>query len=136
MTAPASPARSTGLVIARGAATGLLIAMPAAFVNVVLADQTPKPRAGINVSFLVVLLGFVLAGWSAGREAPVEPAKHGAIAAAVAFVPIEVIAVLGRLDRGDPISLGGIIIVGLLAACVGTVGGRIGARKRTKGEVG
>jgi peptidoglycan/LPS O-acetylase OafA/YrhL len=136
MTAPATPARSTGLVVARGAATGLLLAMPAAFVNVVLADQTPKPRAGINLSFLVVLIGFMVAGWSAGREAPTEPAKHGALAAAVVFVPVEVVAVLGRLDRGDPVSLGGIIIVGLLAACVGTVGARIGGRKRTKGDVG
>lgn len=123
-----------GLVIARGAAVGLLLAVPAALANSVLADQTPKPKAALNISTLVVFVGFALAGWLAGREAPGQRAKHGALAALAAFVPVEVIAVLGRLDREAGISVVAIVFVGLLAACLGTMGASVGGRKR-KGDL-
>jgi putative membrane protein (TIGR04086 family) len=125
--------RLSGLVIARGAATGLILAIPAAFANTVFADQTPKPRAAINVSFLVVFLGFVLAGWLAGREAPGQRAKHGALAAVAAFVPVQVVGLLGRFDRGAGISIFSIVFIGLLAACLGTIGASIGGRNRKGG---
>lgn len=127
--------RSSGLVVARGAATALLLAMPAAFASVVLSDQTPKPRGAINLAFLVLLIGFALGGWLAGREAPDQAAKHGALAGFVAFIPVEIVAVLGRLDRGAPISLPQIIVLGLLAACAGTVGARLGARRHEPKEL-
>jgi putative membrane protein (TIGR04086 family) len=134
--APAAEGASAlaGLVIARGAAVGLLLAVPAALANSVLADQTPKPKAALNVSTLVVFVGFALAGWLAGREAPGQRAKHGALAALAAFVPVEVIAVLGRLDREAGISVVAIVFVGLLAACLGTMGASVGGRKR-KGDL-
>lgn len=134
-TSAPDPGRVSGLVVARGAATGLVIAMPAAFANVVLADQTPKPRGAINLSFLVVFVGFGLAGWLAGREAPGQTAKHGALAALAAFVPVEVVALLGRFDRGAAISIFGIVFIGLLAACLGTIGASVGGRTR-KGKQG
>ncbi|WP_426572529.1 hypothetical protein [Aquihabitans sp. McL0605] len=132
--APLADGQISRLVVFRGAATGLLIAMPAAFVNVVVSDQKPKPQAAINLSFLAVLIGFILAGWLAGREAPSVPSKHGAAAAFVAFIPIEVIGILGRLDRGEALSLGSIIFVGLLAACAGTAGAQLGAARRARKE--
>ena len=109
--------------------------MPAALLNVVLANQTPKPQAGINLSFLAVFFGFGLAGWLAGREAPGQLAKHGALAAAAAFVPVELVVILGRPDRGAAAIVFGIVFIGLLAACLGTIGATIGGRKR-KGDVG
>lgn len=129
------PTRIAPMVIARGAATGLLVAMPAAFLNVVLANQAPKPQAGINLSFLAVFVGFGLAGWLVGREAPSQVAKHGAVAAVAAFVPVEVVVILGRPDRGAAAIVFGIVFIGLLAACLGTIGASIGNRKR-KGERG
>lgn len=123
------------LVVARGAAAGLLIAMPAALLNVVLANQTPKPQAGINLSFLGVFVGFALAGWMAGREAPDQIAKHGALAAVATFVPVEIVVILGRPDRGVGAVIFGIVFIGLLAACIGTFGATVGARKR-KGDLG
>lgn len=134
--APASAGASAlaGLVIARGAAVGLLLAVPAALANSVLADQTPKPKAALNISTLVVFVGFAIAGWLAGREAPGQRAKHGALAALATFVPVEVIAVLGRLDREAGISVVAIVFVGLLAACLGTMGASVGGRKR-KGDL-
>lgn len=129
------PNRIVPMVIARGAASGLLIAMPAALLNVVLANQTPKPRAGINLSFLAVFVGFGLAGWLAGREAPGSAAKHGALTAIAAFVPVEIVVILGRPDRGAAATAFALVFTGLLAACIGTIGANIGSRKR-KGERG
>src|ERR1700712_2717406 len=85
------PDRIKGLVVLRGAATALIVSMPAAFINVVMASQTPKPRALINISYLVVMIGFFIGGYLAGKEAPLTPAKHGALAGFVAFIPVEVV---------------------------------------------
>ncbi|MCB0971291.1 MAG: hypothetical protein KDA97_07210, partial [Acidimicrobiales bacterium] len=93
-----------------------------------------KPKAALNLTFLVLLAGFALAGFLAGREAPGQAAKHGALAAAATFALAQVIGILGRLDRGDGLALGQIIIVGLLAACVGTLGAQAGARRRARKE--
>jgi hypothetical protein len=134
MSAPVEPGGLSRLVVFRAAASGLILAMPAAFLNVVLANQTPKPQIGINVSFLAVFAGFFLAGWVAGREAPSQIAKHGALAAVTAFVPVEVVVILGRPDRGVAAVIFGIVFIGLLTACIGTVGATVGGRKR-KGDL-
>lgn len=120
------------LAVGRGAAMALILAMPAALANVVLADQDPKPRAALNLTLLVLLVAFAVGGSLAGREAPSNAAKHGAIAAFVAFVPVQVIGILGRLDRGEPIAVGQAIVIGLLAACAGTLGAQLGARRRAR----
>lgn len=120
------------LPTARGAAMGLMMAMPAALMNVVFAAQDPKPQGAVNLTFLVVLVGFVVAGMMAGAEAPWEPTRHGVLAALVAYLPVEIVAVLGRLDRGDAIAPLGIIIVGLLAAAAGAAGSRLGAARRAR----
>lgn len=58
------------LAVGRGAAMALILAMPAALANVVLADQDPKPRAALNLTLLVLLVAFAVGGSLAGREAP------------------------------------------------------------------
>lgn len=118
------------LVVARGAATALVLAAPAALANVVLANQDPKPEALLNLTLLVLLVGFFFGGALAGREAPSDATRHGALAALLAFVLVQAIGILGRLDRGDSIKVGGIIFLGFLAACVGTLGALVGARRK------
>lgn len=118
------------LVVARGAATALVLAAPAALANVVLASQDPKPEALLNLTLLVLLVGFFFGGALSGREARDNATRHGALAALVAFVLVQTIGVLGRLDRGESIKLGGIIFLGFLAACVGTLGALMGARRK------
>lgn len=118
------------LVVARGAAAGLLLGAPAALANVVLADQDPKPGALLNLTLLVLLVGFVLAGALAGREATHDAARHGAVAAVFAFVPVQLIGILGRLDRSEAVSAFGILFIGFLAATAGTLGALIGARRQ------
>lgn len=118
------------LVVARGAATALVLAAPAALANVVLANQDPKPEAMLNLTLLVLLVGFFSGGVLSGREARVNAAQHGAVAALAAFVLVQTIGILGRLDRGDSIKIGGIIFLGFLSACVGTLGALMGARRK------
>lgn len=119
------------LSLARAVAYGQLLAIPAALANVALADQDPKPKGALNLTFLVLLLAFAIAGIAAGRNAHRNAARQGAIAAAIAFVPAQLIGIVGRLDRGDGLSIASIIVVGLLAACAGAIGGQLGARRRS-----
>lgn len=124
------------VVVLRGAAAALLLSMSAALANVLLASQDPKPHGALNATFVVLLLGFVLGGFVAGLEAPRLADRHGAWAGLVAFVPVEVVGILGRLDRGEPVSLFGIVIVGFLAAGAGLAGSRLGARRRARTHPG
>lgn len=123
------------LVVARGGAGGLILAMPAALANVVLADQEPKSQLLVNLSFVAVLVGFVLAGFVAGLDAADQAVGHGIAAAAVAFVLIEVVSILGRLDRGDPLSVPAVVIVAGFAVVGGRSGARLGASRRANKEV-
>lgn len=121
------------LSVLRGAASALVIGVVAALANVVLAAQEPKPVAWLNLTFLALVVAFFLGGRVAGREAPHDAARHGAAAGFVAFVPIEAIGMLGRADRGEPVQLGSIVFLGLLAAVAGTLGALVGSR-RAEGE--
>jgi hypothetical protein len=118
--------------MARGAAAGLLLAVIPAFANQVLAGQDPKPALALFATYVLVVAGFLLGGFAAGREAPWRPSRHGLGAALIVFVPIEAIAILGRLDRGTPISLPGIVILGFIAAAAGHTGGIYGGHRPTQ----
>jgi putative membrane protein (TIGR04086 family) len=122
------------MVVVRGAAGGLILSVPAAMANVVLADQDPKSQILVNLSFVLVLVGFALAGFVAGLDAPDRLVAHGIAAAAVAFVIIEVISILGRLDRGDDLSVPAIVIVAGFAVLGGRSGARAAAARRAKKE--
>ncbi|MCB0977540.1 MAG: TIGR04086 family membrane protein [Acidimicrobiales bacterium] len=117
------------LTVMRGAASALVVGVIAALANVVLAAQDPKPAGWLNLTFLALVVAFFLGGVVAGREAPHDSARHGAAAGFVAFLPVEAIGLLGRSDRGEPIQLGSIIFLGLLAAVAGTLGALVGARR-------
>jgi putative membrane protein (TIGR04086 family) len=122
------------LSLGRAVAYGQLLAIPAALANVALAEQEPPPKGALNLTLLVLLAAFAIAGVAAGRNARRDAARMGAIAGALAFVPAQLIGVMGRLDRGDGLSIASIVVVGLLAACAGTVGGQLGARRRATVE--
>lgn len=120
------------LVVARGAATALLLAVPAALGNVILAAQE-EPSAGLGgLTFVVLMAGFFGGGWLAASEAPHDGVRHGAVAALIAYVPVQVIAVLGRLDRDAGIAPASIVVYGFLAAIAGTLGGLVGTGQRAR----
>lgn len=138
MTEPTAPSparpggRSDRLVILRGAAFGCLIAVPATLANSAIAAADDVDEGLLALSFLVVVIGFLVAGLSAGAGATDEPARHGALAGLATLVPVELLAILGRLDRGAPIRLGTIIVHVLLGACVAAAGAQISARRRAR----
>ncbi len=122
------------LLLARAAAIGLLIAVPAALANVTLSDQDPKPIGALNLTLLVMAAGFVVAGAVAGMQVASDAAKRGTLAAMVVFALVQAVGLLGRLDRGDPIRPVGIVLFGLFAACLGALGGLWGAGRRARKE--
>lgn len=130
----AHPRSIDAKVVVRGAAGGLLVAMVAAVANVVLSAQDPKPALLLALTLVGLVAGFVLAGFVAGHDAPGEVARHGAWAGLVAFVPVELVGILGRLDRGVPISVFSIVLVAFLAAAAGTFGASLGARRRVRAD--
>jgi hypothetical protein len=134
--APADPLPSTGrvdrIVVIRGAAGGLMVAMLAALVNVVAAEQDPKPNGVLVATFVGLLVGFALAGFVAGYEARHDTVRHGAWAGVAAFVPVEVVGLLARTDRGDRISIPGIVLLGFLAAICGLAAAPGGARLKRR----
>lgn len=119
------------LVVGQGAAYGLLLGVPAAMANVVLASQDPKPKGPLNATFLAILVAFAISGYMAGKLAAERPAVHGALAGLAVFVLVQVIGVLGRLDRGAGISVASIVVLGLLSAGVASATSGAGAKRRT-----
>lgn len=117
------------LVVGQGAAYGLLLGVPAALVNVVLASQEPEPKGALNGTLLALLVAFAISGYMAGKAAPDATAVHGALAGLVTFALVQVIGVLGRLDRGDGVSIGQIIVLGAVAAAIATGTSGVGARR-------
>lgn len=119
------------LVVARGAAAGLLLAAPATLANGVLAAQEDRSAALSLLTLVLVVLGFAVAGFSAGHERPATARPHGLAAALVALIPVEILAVLGRLDRGAGISVLSIVLTGFFAAGAGSTGALLGAKRVT-----
>lgn len=118
-------------VVARGAATCLVLGAPATVVYSLLSDNEHSHRGALSLLSLVLLFSFALGGFGAGRESADLPAKHAAAAGVVAFVVIQVLGSLARLSRGASISLSRIVLSGLLSMCVAVLGGLLAGRTRS-----
>ena len=120
------------IVVARGAASGLLLGAPAALINAFVSKQDSPSQGLLIGTYLVVLVSFVLAGFVAGLEAPddANSSRLGITAALVTFAAVELIVVLGRLDRSAGIKPLGIALVGLFAVLGGNTGARLGAQRQ------
>ena len=130
--APASDGTTIDrLVVGQGAAYGLLLAVPAALANVVLAGQDPKPKGPLNATLLALLVAFGISGFMAGKLAAARPAVHGALAGLAAFALVQVIGVLGRLDRGAGVSVVQIVVLAVVASGIAAVTSNIGAGRRS-----
>jgi putative membrane protein (TIGR04086 family) len=117
------------IVVGRGAAFGLLLGAPAAVVNVLLADQDPKPKTALNATLLALLVAFWISGYVAGREAADRRPLHGVLAGLTTFALVEAIGLLGRLDRGDDINPAQVAVLGAVAVALATSGAGVGARR-------
>ncbi len=118
-------------VVARGAATCLILGAPAAVVSSLLAEHEHSHRGLLSILSLALLGGFALGGFAAGRGSADLPAKHAAAAAAVAFVIIQALGALARVSRGAPLSPARIVLSCLLSMSVAALGGLLARRARS-----
>lgn len=111
--------------VARGAAVGAVISLPAAIVaNLSSVDSSLR---GLTLAVILVALGWC--GWVAAKAAGDRIIVHGALAALSAFVIVQGIGVVLRLARGDTVHPVAIVFTGLLSASCGMIGAELGYRR-------
>jgi len=132
----------------RGALAGLCVVVGASVVEAVLDHNidTFQDSGWIYVLFVVILFGYGLAGWQAGRMVPDAFLTNGALAGVGAFVlwiPVRIAIWFVRDDQRGlfdgyraalrPGQLFGQLVI---ASALGMLGGFIGARAaaRTRGD--
>jgi hypothetical protein len=119
--------------VVQSAAAGVLIVGPLAGLSVLLVDTESESSGGLGgVFFLAILVGFGLVGGLAARAAPRVPLTHGAVAALVAFVVVQVTVLLIAFVSGHDSDVNPFALVfgALMAASAGTIGALIGTRRR------
>ncbi len=110
-------------VIRNSALAGLMVIVPAALLGQWLANGD----GGWPFLFLlIVLLGFVIAGFGAGFLRSDTPMKHGAIAALCCYVVVQLFGLVMRLIDGEPVNPLTYVIMAFMAASFGLVGGVFG----------
>lgn len=123
---------SNRLAVLRGAAFSLLVATPAALANTWFSEQEPKPAGALNVTLLVMAIGFAIGGFVAAREAESDRARSAIAAGLTAFVPIQVIGIVNRIGRGDRLSIGSILVLAVVAGSAAALGGLLEARSTNR----
>ena len=143
MTVPESPPTAPlvdGRAVFRGALLGLAVLVGASVVEAILDRNIDAFRDSgwIYPLFVVILVGYGLGGWQAGRLAPDGGLTNGTLAGLGAFVlwiPVRILIWVARdehrgLVSGHSPALRPGQIVGhlVIAAALGMLGGFIGAR--------
>ena len=126
-------------VVLAGAMLCTLIAVPAAVVQGILADDDAgTDQSGwVYVALVAIVVAYLLGGALAGRQVPTAPFVNGAAATTLAFVAIQTVGTIVRLVRDDGFpSIAGIVFNALLAASIGAIGAGWGARRATMGGDG
>lgn len=115
--------------VVSGVTASLPIVLVAVLANAWLAGGDDPNLALVALTFVVLLAGFMFAGFAAARaSAEGTPLQHAAAGATATWAVVQAIAVVVRLARGDGISPVGIVFTGLLAASAGIVGGILATR--------
>jgi hypothetical protein len=110
-------------VIRTAATAGLIVVIPAAVLAQIFAGE-PGERSGWGfLFFAVTLLGFVIAGFGAGRLRSDTPMAHGATAAAATWAVVQLFGTVRRLVVGEPVSWLGLVFALMLAVAAGIAGG-------------
>ena len=127
-------------VVVRGALVGLAVIVPVTVLRVVLDREVADfdDSGWIYPLFVLILVGYFLAGWIAGRARPDSPMTHGTLAGIgvlVVWIPIRILIWAVREDdralfSGDDAALrpGQVFGALVIAAALGMLGGWIGER--------
>lgn len=110
-------------VIRTAATAGLLVVIPAAVLAELLVGDTDETSGWQLLFFAITLLGFVIAGFGAGRLRSDTPMAHGAAAAAVTWVVVQVFGTARRLLADEPVSWLALVFAAMLAVTAGIAGG-------------
>ena len=111
----------------RGAVVAIAICLPLALVSQQVADEGEgSPLSGLLL--LLVLAGFAVGGFVAGRAATTAPFTNGGLAAVLAYVVIQGTALVISVVQGDTPSVPALVFNGLLAYGCGLAGGALAAR--------
>lgn len=109
--------------VSAGAAAGLAIAFP----GLVLGGLFD-----VAIFALVVLGGFVAAGYVAGSKRPDAPLSHGILAALVTFAVAEAIAIALIVAKGNQVHPAVYVFLAGVAAGLGLTGGSLSQRRQTR----
>ncbi|MGH1494179.1 MAG: hypothetical protein ACRBK7_33110, partial [Acidimicrobiales bacterium] len=109
---------------------GLIIIVPGAFLAALLLTGGSAAWAWLFLA--LVLIGFVVAGYVAGRLRDDTPIIHGAVSALIAFVVAQAFGIATTAARGGSISWVTIPLTALLAISMGVVGSLVSDRVRRR----
>ncbi len=112
----------------RGAAVAVATCLPLALVSRAVADEDGGSPV-TALLFVLVLAGLAFGGLVAARAAAVAPFTNGGLAALLAFVAIQGVALVVRGADGDSTSVPGLVFNGLLAYGCGLAGAAAATRQ-------
>jgi hypothetical protein len=118
-----------GPAIAQGAVLAFAIVVPAAIVQLLVANPSVR-----WLLFGVVLAGFGAGGYRAADHSRTAPLTSAALAAVVAFAAAQAIAVTVNLTRGRPVAWTGLAFLAMLATSCAMVGAWVRLRRSTAGS--
>lgn len=112
-------------VIRTAATAGLLVIVPSTILAELVNDDTANggPRRLLAFLFLALtLLGFMIAGFGAGRMRSDTPMAHGIVAAVLCWAVVQGFGILKRLAQGDDIPWVALPVLAIVAATCGLFG--------------
>lgn len=109
------------LTIRTSAIAGLIIVLPSAILSEAFVGDDGAPGWTVFFSILI-LVGFVIAGFGAGRLRDDTPMIHGAMAALVCWAVVQFLGAVRRLIAGDPLNLAGYPVIAAIAMGAGIIG--------------
>lgn len=98
-----------------------MIVIPAAILSAVFVDNSSANLWSFLFAF-IVLLGFFIAGFGAGRLRNDTPMMHGSIAAMACYLVVQLFGTVRRIAQGDSINLVSYPLMLMIAATCGVAG--------------
>ncbi len=108
-------------VIRTSATAGLMLIVPAALLSALLVGEDRRPGLGF-IFVSIILLGFIIAGFGAGRLRSDTPMIHGALAAFACYAVVQIFGTLRILITGGDINLATYPMSAILASFCGVAG--------------
>lgn len=120
--------------VRQGILTALVLALPAALLNVLVVDKEGSSSPWKYALWFVILFGGAAGGFAVLRLSRSATLVHAASAAFWTYVLVQGIGVVRRLFAGEPISWLAFPFLALLMATCGMLGGALARRWEQTGR--